>query len=145
VRVVDANVLLYAVNADAPHHVPSRRWLDHALTGGDTVGLSWLPLLAFVRLSTKAEIVRAPLTAAEAMQQVDDWLTAPTAHLLHPGQRHAGIHADLLSEIGTGGNLVSDAHLAALAIEHRARVVSFDNDFAHFPGVRWDRPDALLP
>lgn len=139
-KIVDANVLLYAVNRDAQHHVISRSWLDAALAGSTSVGLAWVPLLAFVRLVTKPGLFPSPLGVDEAMRQVEDWLAQPAAHLLHPGDRHPMILARLLSEVGSGGNLVNDAHLAALALEHRASVVSFDNDFDRFTDVTWERP-----
>ncbi|MGO2745731.1 type II toxin-antitoxin system VapC family toxin [Microbacterium sp.] len=143
-RVVDANVLLYAVNEATPQHSSSARWLDQALDGGDTVGFGWNALLAFVRIATNPRIMPRPLSAEEAMAQVHDWIAAPSAHVLHPGERHASILEDLLRTSGTAANLVNDAHLAALAIEHRAGVVTFDTDFARFDGVRTKRPDELL-
>jgi len=136
VRLVDANVLLYAVNSDEAHHGESKDWLDAALSGSTSVGLAWLPLLAFVRLATKSGVSRSPLTTDEAMDQVVAWLARPAAHLVEPTERHPDILRSLLGAVGTGGNLVSDAHLAALAIEHRADVVTYDRDFARFPGVR---------
>lgn len=141
-KLVDANVLLYAVNEDAVHHDAAKRWLDTALSGGASVGLAWVPLLAFVRLVTKVGLFPRPLGADEAMGQVADWLAQPAARILAPTARHAAVVADLLRAVGTGGNLVNDAHLAALSIEHRAQVVSYDNDFARFPGVSWTRPPA---
>jgi toxin-antitoxin system PIN domain toxin len=143
-KIVDANVLVYAVNTASEHHRPAVRWLDHALSGGDTVGLAWVPLLAFVRLTTKPELFPRPLTHRRAMQQVAEWCAAPGATVVNPTSRHADVLADLLEETGAGGNLVNDAHLAALAVEHRASIVSYDHDFGRFTGVRWDRPDALL-
>lgn len=139
-RLVDANVLLYAVNASAPHHERSRRWLDAALSGGSTVAFAWLPLLAFVRLSTRADLFDAPLTVGQAMDRVDAWLAAPPAVVIEPTVRHSAIVRDLLAPLGAGANLVSDAHLAALAVEHRCTVVSFDRDFGRFAGVRWQEP-----
>lgn len=142
-RVVDANVLLYAVNSDAQHHEPSRTWLDRALGGADSVGLSWVALLAFVRIVTKAGLFPHPLTAAEAMAQVGEWLDQPGAQVLHPGGAHAAILSRLLREAG-GGNLVNDAHLAALALENRAEIVSYDTDFVRFDEVVWRRPEELV-
>lgn len=139
-KLVDANLLLYAVNRDASAHEPSRRWLDDALSGADTVAFSWVALLAFVRLATKVALFPSPLTVDEAMDRVDAWLSAPTAVVVEPTVRHAAIVRDLLGSIGVGGNLVNDAHLAALAIEHRCGIVSFDNDFGRFPGVDWSPP-----
>ena len=141
-RLVDANVLIYAVNEDARHHEASRTWLDRALSGGDTVGFAWVPLLAFVRLTTRPELFAAPLQVDEAMNQVSEWLAAPGAVTVTPGPTHGERLARLLAEVGSGGNLVNDGHLAALALEHRAEIVSYDNDFDRF-GVRWHRPEDL--
>jgi toxin-antitoxin system PIN domain toxin len=143
-KIVDANVLLYAVNSAAEHHDASRRWLDGALSGADTVGLAWVPLLAFIRLTTKVGLFPTPLRTADAMRQVDEWCTAPGAVVISPTPRHPELLSGLLSRVGTGGNLVNDAHLAALALEHRAGIVSYDSDFGRFDGVRWETPDALL-
>lgn len=141
-KLVDANVLLYAVNTDAPHHERSRRWLDGALSGRATVGFAWIAVLAFVRLSTRAGLFPQPLTADSALSRMDAWLAADPAVLLHPGPEHARLLRSALSTTGAAGNLVNDAHLAALALEHKATIVSFDDDFARFPGVRWERPTA---
>lgn len=142
-KIVDANVLLYAVNTASEHHEASLRWLDGALSGADTVGFAWVPLLAFVRLSTKEGLFPRPLRPAAAMGRVADWTTASTAVIVNPTARHADVLTEMLGRTGSGGNLVNDAHLAALAIEHRAGIVSYDNDFERF-GARWDRPDELL-
>lgn len=139
-KLVDANVLLYAVNSDARHHERSRRWLDSALSGADTVAFSWIALLAFVRLSTKPGLFPSPLREGEAMDRVDAWLGAPPAVVLEPTPDHARILRGLLEAVGAGGNLVNDAHQAALAMEHRCGIVSFDNDFARFPGIDWSEP-----
>lgn len=143
-KIVDANVLVYAVNTAGIHHEASRTWLDEALSGADLVGLSWLPMLAFVRLTTRQGLFPSPLTPAAAMQQVGEWCTAPGAVVVNPSERHADILAGLLGEAGCGGNLVNDAHLAALAREHRGSIVSYDTDFARFPGLVWQTPEALL-
>src|SRR5574337_164363 len=142
-KIVDANVLLYAVNTAAEHHQASLHWLDRVLSGADGVGFAWVPLLAFVRLSTKHGLFPHPLSPADAIGQVADWITAPSAVPVNPTPRHAEILTRLLAQVGTGGNLVNDAHLAALAVEHRAGIVSYDSDFGRFDGVRWDRPDEL--
>lgn len=141
-QVVDANVLLYAVNADSDHHDQARAWLDHALAGGATVGFDWTVLLAFVRLSTMRRVFAEPLTAEEAMAQVRQWLDQPGAVTIQPPPHHPEILASLLTTAKTAGNLVNDAHLAALAIAHRGTVVTFDSDFDRFEGVRWLRPTA---
>lgn len=143
-KVVDANVLLYAVNSASQHHRASVRWLDRSLSGADEVGLAWVPLLAFVRLTTKEGLFPSPLRPSQAMGQVADWLSAPSATLVAPGARHLDILSRLLDQLGTGANLVNDAHLAALALESRASIVSYDSDFGRFDGVSWATPDELL-
>lgn len=139
-NLVDANVLLYAVNVDSRHHQSAKTWLDTALSGGATVGFSWIVLVAFLRLATKAGLFPRPLTAEEASDRVEAWLASSAAVVVEPTSDHATILRRLLHDVGVGGNLVSDAHLAALAIEHKAVVVSYDNDFDRFPGVRWEMP-----
>lgn len=139
-KLVDANVLLYAVNVDTPHHERSRRWLDEALSGADTVAFAWVALLAFVRLATKVALFPRPLTVGKAMDRVDAWITAAPAVVVEPTVRHASVVRDLLAPLGAGGNLVNDAHLAALAVEHQCTVVSYDNDFSRFAGVSWRPP-----
>jgi toxin-antitoxin system PIN domain toxin len=143
-RLVDANVLLYAVNADAEHHAASKTWLDAGLSGRESIGLAWVPLLAFIRLSTNPALFPRPLSAGEAMDQVEGWLGARRAVAVNPTARHAFLLNRLLREVGSGGNLVNDAHLATLALEHRAQVVTYDTDFSRFEGVGWRRPDDLL-
>jgi toxin-antitoxin system PIN domain toxin len=140
VKLVDANVLLYAVNTDARHHARSAHWLDGALSGADTVAFSWVALLAFVRLSTRVDLFPAPLDVDQAMDRVEAWLAAAPAVVLEPTVDHPRIVRGLLRALGSGGNLVNDAHLAALSIEHRCGIVSFDNDFARFAGVSWQLP-----
>ena len=139
-KLVDANVLLYAVNEDARHHEASRRWLDDALSGGATVAFAWVALLAFVRLSTRVDLFPSPLTVDGAFDRVESWLGATTAVVVEPTTAHSRILRDLLQGVGAGGNLVNDGHLAALAVEHRCEVVSYDNDFSRFAGVSWESP-----
>lgn len=143
-KIVDANVLIYAVNRDSSHHAASKAWLDHSLAGGDVVGLTWVALLAFVRLTTRPEIFGTPLTAAEAVEQVRAWIAAPGSVVVQPGETHAAYLAEMLDELGVGGNLVNDAHLAALAREHRAEIVSYDSDFDRFSGIRRREPERLI-
>ncbi|GGF34516.1 ribonuclease VapC37 [Marmoricola endophyticus] len=143
-KIVDANVLIYAVNPSTTHHEASRTWLDRSLSGDEVVGFSWLVLLAFVRLSTKRGLFPRPLTSEQALELVDAWLTAPSARLLHPDAGHVRSPARLLDHAGGAGDLVDDAHLAALAEQHRAGAVTYDQDFGRFGDVRWHRPDDLL-
>ena len=138
--LVDANVLLYAVNETAPNHAASRAWLDGALNETVPVAFSWTALLAFLRLATHPAVFKNPLTVDEATAQVRAWLAAPAAVVAEPTARHGDVLSGLLAETGTAGNLVNDAHLAALAAEHAATIVTFDRDFTRFPGVRSMRP-----
>ena len=139
-RIVDANVLLYAVNTADPHHHDARRWFEDALNGREPVGLAWVPLLAFLRLSTKVGLFPHPLPTNAATSIVKDWLGAPAAVVVEATARHVGVIRELLGATGSGANLVNDAHLAALAVEHDAVIVSYDSDFSRFPGVRWESP-----
>lgn len=138
--LVDTNVLVYAANEDVGAHDVARRWLDGALSGSGTVGFAWLALIGFVRLCTSSRILPSPLTTDQATEVVDAWLGAPSAVVLEPTADHVGIMRRLLAGTGTGGNLVNDAHLAALAVGHGATVVTFDTDFALFEGVDWQLP-----
>ncbi|MFP5580084.1 MAG: type II toxin-antitoxin system VapC family toxin [Acidimicrobiia bacterium] len=139
-NLVDANVLLYAVNEDAHHHRGARAWLDEALSGAETVGFSWLVLLSFVRVSTKVGLLPNPLPIDGAMSRVEAWLAAGPALVVEPSVDHVRILSGLLADLGAGGNLVNDAHLAALAVEHRGRVVSYDSDFGRFRDIEWIVP-----
>lgn len=139
-KLVDANVLLYAVNRDAPQHASARDWLDDALSGGARVAFCWVVLLAFLRLSTNERIFDEPLSVDDAIAQAEDWLAQPAAVVVEPTARHLGVVQQLLAPLETGGNLVNDAHLAALAIEHRCTIVSYDTDFLSFSGVKLENP-----
>jgi len=139
-KVLDANLLLYAVNRDAPLHGKAKRWLEAALSGRETIALSWNVVLAFVRLTTRPGLFRSPLSTERAFDLVADWLDQTSVTIVNPGPRHLTILRGLLAGLGTGGNLASDAHLAALAVEQDAEVCSCDSDFARFAGVRWQNP-----
>lgn len=139
-KLIDANLLLYAVNTDAPLHQQAKSWLESALSGNETIAFSWAVLLAFIRLTTRPGLLRHTLSAESALDLVAAWLHQPTATVIHPGPRHVPILRDLFSALGTAGNLAMDAHLAALAIEHGAELCSCDADFARFPGLHWRNP-----
>lgn len=133
--LVDANVLLHAVNEDAREHAAARRWMRTALSGREAVGFTWVVALAFLRLATHPAIFGDPLDSQRAGSQLELWLGAAPATLVEPGRRHLALLRGLLSDAGTAGNLVSDAHLAAVALEYDATIVSFDRDFGRFEGV----------
>jgi uncharacterized protein len=136
----DLNLLVYALDASCPDHAAARTWLEDVLSGSETVAFAWPVLLGFVRLSTRAAVFSSPLTADEALDVVDGWLAQPPVTVVHPGPRHAALLRELLAPLGSAGNLVADAHLAALAREHGATVHSRDADFRRFAGVRWHDP-----
>jgi len=140
VKVVDLNLLLYAVNEDAPEHAPARAWWESTLNGEEQVGLAWAVVLGFLRLSTRRGVLPRPMGAAEALDVVDEWVAHPLVTLLHPGDSHWEILRGLLDATGTGGNLTTDAHLAALALEYDAVLYSTDRDFARFRPLRFVNP-----
>ena len=132
----------YAVDTASAHHEESLDWLEHSLGGAEAVGFLWSVLLAFIRVVTNRAVLPNALSVDEATAQVEAWLAAPGAVVVEPTPRHAELLRGLLLESGTGGNLTTDAHLAALATEHGAEVVSYDRGFARFRGVRHRLPSA---
>jgi toxin-antitoxin system PIN domain toxin len=139
-KLLDLNVLIYAMDESSPRHEAARNWLDKTLSGGDTVAFAWHVLVGFIRLTTRAAIFARPLTVDESFDVVDGWLGQPCVTVAHPTDRHATVLRGLLAPLGAAGNLTSDAHLAALAIEHGAELCSTDVDFSRFAGVRWIDP-----
>jgi toxin-antitoxin system PIN domain toxin len=140
VKLVDANLLLYAEDSLSPHHDAAREWLDQQLSGVVPVGLCWATLTAFLRIATNHRIMDRPLTCVEASAKVSGWLSQPCVRLVHPTPRHWEILKELMREAKVTGNLVPDAHLAALAVEHNCTLCSADGDFARFPSIRWLNP-----
>lgn len=138
--VVDINLLIYATNRDAADHRPAKAWWESTLSGDEPVGLPWLVLLGFIRISTHPRILPSPLSFIQAASVVDDWLEQPVVQVVQPSERHWGIVKELLVPFGAVGNLTSDAHLAALAIEHGATLCSTDRDFGRFPHLKWLNP-----
>lgn len=142
--IVDANVLLYAVDADSPFHRPAYDWLQETLNGPVRVGLPWASLLAFQRISTHPRASANPLSPRQSWAHIADWLDADATWVPAPGGQHADILHRLIVHGDLRGNLVTDAHLAALAIEHGVGVCSMDSDFARFPQLTWINPAAHL-
>jgi len=140
VILVDANILIYAHISALPQHHAARGWLDDQLNGPSPVGLPWPSTLAFLRIVTNPRVFRHAEPAADAWRQVLAWFDSESAWTPLPTERHAEILGNLMSLPGIGGNLVPDAHLAALAIEHGLTLCSTDGDFARFPGLRWVNP-----
>jgi len=140
VIIPDLNLVVYAHNGDAPDHAASRAWWEHLLNGGDTVAIPWAVSLGFVRLMTHRAVLITPMLSSVAVAHVRSWFAQPHVEPLDPGPQHLDILDRLLSAAGTAGNLTTDAHLAALAIEHQCELHSNDSDFARFPGLRWRNP-----
>lgn len=138
--LVDANLLVYACNQALPQHEAARRWLDGRLNDTPKVGLPWASLLAFVRLVSNPRIFQRPVSVTEAWRQVEEWLALEVTWTPEPTERHREILGPMLNRIDGKSNLVPDAHLAALAIEHGLLLYSTDGDFARFPGLRWENP-----
>jgi uncharacterized protein len=141
-KLIDLNVLLYAVHRKAPQHEKVRRWWEAALSDDEPIGLAWVVLLGFLRLSTSAHVFAKPLDSRQAIQRVEAWLAQPNTHVVRETEEHWRILSELLDQTGTAGNLTTDAHLAALAISLGAKVVSCDADFGRFPNLRWENPAA---
>jgi toxin-antitoxin system PIN domain toxin len=138
--VPDVNVLITAHDPDADQHEICRLWWGTMLSGTEPVGLAWATILGFIRISTNPRACLNPLGVSEALQLARAWLAMPCVEIIEPGPRHAEIVFGLLEKIGVAGNLTSDAHLAALAIECRAEVATTDNDFRKFAGLKWFNP-----
>ena len=138
--LIDANLLLYAFDLSSLHHRTARHWLETTLSKPEPVALSWAPILAFLRIGTNPRLLQRPIAMATAAALVSQWLARPTVTVLSPGDRHLEILNRFLIEGQTQGPLVTDAHLAGLAIEHGATSASVDRDFARFPGLRFFNP-----
>lgn len=138
--IPDVNLLVYAYNADAPHHEEARDWWEACLSERQTVGVPWVVVLGFVRIMTSRVVLTDPMDTIEALAHVRSWLVRPQAHVLVPGPRHLEILTEIMTSARASGRLTTDAHLAAIAIETQAELHSNDADFARFPGLRWSNP-----
>lgn len=138
--LVDANLLVYAHVGTFQQHESARAWLDGQLNGNSPVGLPWHSLLAFLRLATNPRVFQNPETMADAWKQVEEWLDCEPVWIPEPTDRHREVLDNLLAGSGIEANLVPDAHLASLAIEHGLMLCSTDGDFARFQSLRWQNP-----
>jgi len=136
----DLNLLLYAHNRGSASHLQAKEWWENTLSSPRPVALCWAVMLGFVRLATQRKVFQEPLSASVACNEVRAWLAQPQVLILEPGRHHASIVFDFLEKVGTAGNLTTDAHLAALAIEHQCELYSADSDFKEFPGLHWTNP-----
>jgi toxin-antitoxin system PIN domain toxin len=138
--LIDTNILIYAFINLFPNHRRAQDWLNQVLDGTDRVGLPWASLLGFLRVATNPRVFSKAPPVADAWAQVVAWLQSDTAWVPEPTERHSSVLGELLALPGIHGNLIPDAHLAALAIEHGLTLCSTDGDFARFPGLRWINP-----
>jgi toxin-antitoxin system PIN domain toxin len=138
--LVDANILLYAEDSLGSDHEKARAWWDEQLSGGDPVCLCWEVILAFIRIGTNARVFKRPLAVREAVSRVQSWLDQPCVRIVRPADRHWAVLQELLMSGQAAGNLASDAHLAALAMEHGCTLCSTDSDFSRFPKLKWVNP-----
>jgi uncharacterized protein len=138
--LIDANLLIYAHVKDFREHPAAKSWLDERLSSDESVGLPWESLLAFARIVSNPKIFSSPEPISEAWLQVEEWLGAPNVWIPKPTDKHAAILREYMRNVVTRSNLVPDAQLAALAVEHRLTVCTTDGDFARFPGLSWETP-----
>ena len=138
--LIDANVLLYAYDSSSPHYRAARGWLETTTSKTESIGLSWMTLLAFIRISTSRRPLEHPFSPSEVVSIVSDWLEDLTFTIVNPGDRHWDILKSLMTKGQAHGPLIMDAHLAALAIEHGATLATCDRDFSRFPGLRTVNP-----
>ena len=138
----DVNLLVYAYNEDAPLHAAAKAWWEECLSKTEPVGLAWIALLGFVRLMSNRRVLLEPMSASEALDECRAWLARPNARIVIPGPAHFDVLSNLLAGASIGADLITDAHLAALAIEHQAELHSNDSDFSRFSGLRWRNPMA---
>lgn len=138
--VPDINLLLYAMHKESDHHDAAWMWWESALRGSEHIGFGWSVLTGYVRVATNHRSMSLPITVEQAFSHTRAWLAAPRTRLLSPGVEHLHVMERLLAPLGRGGNLVTDAHIAALAIEHGGTVYSADTDFGRFDRVQWVNP-----
>jgi toxin-antitoxin system PIN domain toxin len=140
VILVDANLLLYAEDQQSLFHEPARKWWDAQLSGASPICLCWTVINAFIRIGTNPRVFEHPLSINQSISRVQSWLDQPCTRLVQPTSKHWIVFQKMLSEGQAAGNLVTDAHLAALASEHGCVLMSTDSDFSRFPGIKWRNP-----
>jgi len=138
--IPDLNLLVYAYNEDAPLHERAKAWWEQSLSGDEPVGLPWVVLLGFIRLMSSRRVLIEPMSTGEAIEQCQAWLAQPSTRIVAPGPMHLDLLSNLARDCRFSANLVTDAHLAALAIEHQAELYSNDADFSRFSGLKWRNP-----
>ena len=138
--LVDANLLLYAEDSLGSRHTEARTWWDEQLSGSSPVCLCWTVIAAFIRIGTNTRVFKQPLSLAEAINRVQSWMDQPCTRLIYPTQNHWEVFREMLTQGQASGNLVTDAHLAALAVEHGCELCSTDTDFSRFPKLKWRNP-----
>jgi len=139
-KLLDLNLLIYAVNEDTANHNTAKSWLETQFNGTESIGIPWIVILGFLRIMTNGKIFPNPLTEEAALNLIDAWLQHPLIQIPEPGVNHWSLVKELILETGTAGNLTSDIHLAAIAIEHGAKLYTLDADFSRFRGLRWEKP-----
>ncbi|MCI0607269.1 type II toxin-antitoxin system VapC family toxin [bacterium] len=143
--LIDANLLLYAYNPQSEYHERAKQWLEETFSQTEPVRLGWQSILAFLRIVTNVHVFKKPFTPREARGIVSHWLAQPSVAVLEPGERHWEILGELLEDAQIRGPLVTDAHLAALAIEHGMTLCSHDSDFLRFTGLKFQDPLRISP
>ena len=138
--LVDANILLYSEDQRSAPHVAAREWWDAQLSGASPVCLCWTVLDAFIRIGTNPRVFEHPISLDQAIARIQSWLDQPCTRIVQPIERHWTVFQKLLRVGQAVANLVPDAHLAALAVEHGCDLISTDSDFSRFPGIRWRNP-----
>lgn len=138
--VPDINLLIYAYDSSSPHHQKAAAWWKNCMLGSEEIGLASVVIFGFVRLSTHPKVFQTPLTIAEASARVETWLKQPHVRVIEPSPQHVSDVLGLLNQLGTAGNLTTDAQIAALAKQEKAALHSNDTDFLRFPGLDFHNP-----
>jgi len=140
VIIPDVNLLVYAYNSDAPRHARARQWWEDAVRGTQPIGIAWVVALGFARVITSRAVMARPMETATALRHVRTWLEQPSVRVVQPGPRHLDILGGFAEAGAITSAIVTDAHIAALAVENQSEVHSNDTDFGRFPGLRWTNP-----